>query len=607
MFDISSVILSNFRSFAGQHTFVLPTAPGLYLFTGVNKVNPRLGANGTGKSSLLEAMYWCLYGRTSRGLKSNDIVTWGAKQCSVEMKLNVAGQKLTVKRSQSPNSLTLNGRAVEQGELTATVCLSPEQFLVAVMMPQFGESFFDQSPAAKLALFTDIMGLDFWLNQSTDAAKLAKEISVEKADADRKINIGKGAIEELTASIADLNQKRDTFDAEQVRIIKKLTEDLKVHEAEAPKLQAALKRAELCLTGAQQRFVAARKALDQAGEEFEDLRMEQVAVSRGEGVVAEKLVTLHKAEKRMKDLGVECPSCRQKVPHQHVHAVLKELTAEIKGVHKEADKLAKSAPDLAPIRAKLQQLKQDLSTIEKNRDDFTRERQTLLNEWNRHVAIKGNMTVTLSEAHDRLNPFDEMLGKYGRLLTGRRLEGRELKKQADALANDLTATEFWVGGFKRVRLFLIESTLQQLEVEVNNNLSELGLGDWSIEFDVERENKSGGITKGFTVMIRSPGGGDAVPFAAWSGGESQRLRMAGDLGLANLIMERAGLENTIEMFDEPSKHLSQEGLNDLAETLAVRAEASGRRILLIDHNTMDFGGFANTITVIKDKNGSRLA
>ena len=174
--------------------------------------------------------------------------------------------------------------------------------------------------------------------------------------------------------------------------------------------------------------------------------------------------------------------------------------------------------------------------------------------------------------------------------------------------NDLNAQHaaaiYWVAGFKRVRLFIIEETLKALEMEVNSSLTSLGLVDWQIEFDVERENKSGGVTKGFVVFVRSPDHPEPVRFESWSGGETQRLQLAGDLGLANLIMQQAGLVSTIEMLDEPSEHLSTEGVMDLVETLAQRAIHDDKRILLVDHRTIDFSGFTDTINIIKTEDGS---
>src|SRR6516164_10253421 len=61
------VELYNFKSYRGTHKFTFPQDPGLYLITGKNLIQPRLGSNGVGKSTLLDAIFWALYGRTPRG------------------------------------------------------------------------------------------------------------------------------------------------------------------------------------------------------------------------------------------------------------------------------------------------------------------------------------------------------------------------------------------------------------------------------------------------------------------------------------------------------------------------------------------------------------
>ena len=180
MFDIKQVELDNFRSYRGKHTFTLPTECGLYSITGRNEFEPRLGANGVGKSTLLDAVFWCLYGHTTRGLKAGDVVAWGEGSCSVQVSLTVATQALQIRRSQSPNSLTLNGKPISQEALEKHLRLGPEAFTYAVLLPQFGESFFDLAPAAKLTLFSQIMELDYWLDKSGEAQLLAEEITTIK-------------------------------------------------------------------------------------------------------------------------------------------------------------------------------------------------------------------------------------------------------------------------------------------------------------------------------------------------------------------------------------------------------------------------------------------
>ena len=61
----------------------------------------------------------------------------------------------------------------------------------------------------------------------------------------------------------------------------------------------------------------------------------------------------------------------------------------------------------------------------------------------------------------------------------------EINTKQALLAN----TQYWVSGFKEVKLMLINDILAQLEIEVNNNLYQLGLVGWKIEFASEFVNK----------------------------------------------------------------------------------------------------------------------
>lgn len=104
---------------------------------------------------------------------------------------------------------------------------------------------------------------------------------------------------------------------------------------------------------------------------------------------------------------------------------------------------------------------------------------------------------------------------------------------------------------------MISEVLTQLELEVNNKLFQLGLQDWKVLFAVEGLTKGGKVKKGFTVTIITPYNLEPVNWNAWSGGESQRLRLAGSLGIADLITSRCPYVPTFEVFDEPSSYLSE--------------------------------------------------
>ncbi len=571
MLRIESVQLTNFRSFAGEHFFEFPTVPGLYCVTGENKDNPRLGREGTGKSSLLEAVFWCLYGKTTRSLKGGDVVTWGAKGCSVTVTIIINDKTYVIERRQGPNSLTLNGKPVDQEAVNKAVRLGPEAFCYAVILPQFGSSFFDLTPANKLTLFSEIMELDYWLEKSKAASLASDQLDEAKTAKEHKLAKCQGQLEAVKTDIKQLETEGASFNMKKLDEVSVLESKLQLTKTALLKEEKQLKSCKAALLGAEDRLAKLPPQTMVAGFNADAIR----------AMLA-----------KMKGLGAQCPTCLQTVPSSHLKAETARLKAELIVAEAEVKKAA--------------ELAQDRQTIIKNGDDFTREHRKIENTISSLLRDASEITALKLMAEKATNPYRTMLAQKKQDVERLKTDAAKIQGEIDAISKDYEAVNFWASGFKRVRLFLIEETIKQLEIEVNNNLASLGLTDWRIEFDVERENKSGGVTKGFTVLIYAPGHKQAVRYEVWCGGETQRLKLAGDLGLADLIMERAGLSSGFEAFDEPSKHMGDEGLTDLAETLAERAESTKKVTFLVDHHSIEFGGFADTITMIKDKNGSHI-
>ncbi len=79
---VTKLSLHNFCCFADQDITI---QHGLWLITGRGRDYP---SNGAGKSSLIgEALYWLLFGRTTKGLSADDVIRWGATECEVTMAL----------------------------------------------------------------------------------------------------------------------------------------------------------------------------------------------------------------------------------------------------------------------------------------------------------------------------------------------------------------------------------------------------------------------------------------------------------------------------------------------------------------------------------------
>src|ERR1035438_1777194 len=147
----------------------------------------------------------------------------------------------------------------------------------------------------------------------------------------------------------------------------------------------------------------------------------------------------------------------------------------------------------------------------------------------------------------------------------------ELTDKETELSKKLVAVEYWKQGFKKIRLFFVQRILLSLQIEVASAISALGLVGWKVFLSTEAETKSGAMKLGIQIKVREPNGVEA-DWECWSGGEAQRLRRAISFGLSNLIQRAAGVFFDWETFDEPTKGLSPEGVEDLLTALEYRSE-----------------------------------
>ena len=140
-----------------------------------------------------------------------------------------------------------------------------------------------------------------------------------------------------------------------------------------------------------------------------------------------------------------------------------------------------------------------------------------------HPKEEARLEACIREAQDAVSETESLLQAAREDLSGAEHELTLLTEMIHAQQSELRCTEYWTKGFKQIRLFLIDDALKRFEWHVNQTLGELGLRDWSIKCLVEREKKTGGVTKGFTVEVRSPSMSRPMPWESWSGGETATI------------------------------------------------------------------------------------
>ncbi|MCG8434619.1 MAG: AAA family ATPase [Gammaproteobacteria bacterium] len=89
--------IRNFQVF--RHVVLDLQGPDLVFVRGINDDDPGEDNNGSGKSTILEALYWVLKGLSLRGFKANEVIGWHATSVRVSLELFVGDKVYTVVRS----------------------------------------------------------------------------------------------------------------------------------------------------------------------------------------------------------------------------------------------------------------------------------------------------------------------------------------------------------------------------------------------------------------------------------------------------------------------------------------------------------------------------
>lgn len=599
---LDKISVQGLRSFnkEQQLDFTQLESDGFYYITGENLIEPNLGANGAGKSSLIEALTYLLYNKTSTNLVASNVANWDNPHIKVEALID----GLHIVRTWNPNTLTVDKQTVTQDQLESLIGLNFQSFLYSVFVSQFASKFFDLDPSDKMEIFSDIMedSVQDWEEYSLFAKSQLEGVEALLSSKRSDLAYTEGKIKELT----DTNYKQLEKEWEQTRNkkISELNIKITAQEKELDNLYDDKEKAENLL-----KEVKEPQALDDLANEYETLQDKikdgQIKVSNLEQQIKEK-------EREIKSIPKDvCPTCKQDVTVDYTGSLSKQYKDVIDSYKESITQLLQKQKTLEESRNvildKLKKVKQDNQVIIDERNTKQMNVQKINNSI---VTLRNNIKTTKAELGmhtEQKNPYTELVETNVNKLSLLNKKLQYLKQELTDTANLQTKYKFWIKGFKDIRLLVIEEAIQDLEISINNNLSNLGMGNWSIKLKIDSVTKKGTIKKGFNIFVQSPKNNELVPFSLWSGGEGQRLRLAGTLGMIDFILNKKGIVSNIEVFDEPTQYLSDIGIEDLLLILRQRAKDLNKMVFIVDHRQFSsYGIFNGTIKIVKDISGSRI-
>jgi DNA repair exonuclease SbcCD ATPase subunit len=578
-----SVCIENFRSFTESTVIPLSDTPGLKFVAGLNQAEPALGANGAGKSTVFDAITYALYGYSVRGLRARELIAHGERGTRVMVIVLVDGKLHSITRSARPERITLDDKPAEQPEIDELVGLSYKRFLHSVVFGQGVPLFIDLSKPERARLLDEVLNLEIWLDRAEQATKEYTRKSAEHHNLEVTLGRLQGELQGLP-DIAELTTAEANWESERAARVKEaVAEQDRVHKA-VEHLQA------------QVRLVEKRDASRDRTAHNDAVRLEKefAAATKDRGQII--------ADIKFYEDHDDCPECGQPIAEDFCTARLSQLRneeANLKDAEKRLAKEARAAWEAdAAAEQQYQKAMQDIAAAERQQAVLAEQIRSLQQQ-----AIRA--TNDTRRIKQEANPYTEQRERAiaARRRVAEQLGGVQLQEQA--VAREIAILGLWRGqaGFRKVRMMQLGDVLSQLAVETRNSLLSLGLAGWQVEFTNASETQSGNTRLEIDVRVTPPQY-PAGSFDILSGGEGQRARLAASLGLASLIQRWAGVQWTLEVWDEPTAWLSEQGVEQLLDCLAARAEARSKAIYLADHRALNHSGFSELYQVTKDLHGS---
>jgi DNA repair exonuclease SbcCD ATPase subunit len=600
--EFGSIVITDFKAFKGRHALAL-NGEGVVYVVGENRVTKRLAGNGAAKSSIWDALCWCLYGRTPLGLRNNDVKPWDGGRPFVVVCLVIDGVEVLIQRSTNPNKFLINGE--EKPDISSVLPMSFELFINTILLPQDKPLFFDRSPSDKMELIAEACYLNRWDARSEAAAKATSEKESDVELLMRELSLAEGALSEVEvlleeerikskswndkasghtqASKTDIDKLQRQFDAQDKHLSTAiLAEDSALTEKRASEAQARKLRGELSTARGK---VSSHEARLRVGEE-------QLAA------FDEDLSVIARAK--------TCPVCNQPIKTADLASHKKHLQ-EQRGVVAAA--MTKETGWLKTAKEDLQSIDKKLSRVETDSENFASKSNDAQDAVLRLKASTLELGTKLDAARrvkDDVNPHLAQVAALRDRQRAIKFEVADIKGDIITQQEALEQVRFWVKAFKDIKLQLIEEVLGELELAANSMIEEVGLEDWQVRLDIEKESKTGNIRRMINVQISSPESKEFVKWESWSGGERQRLKLIGSLSLADVLLGYVGIETNLEILDEPALYWSSEGVQELCAFLAERARERKKTIFYIEHNTVESTHFTETVRVIKDKSGAYI-
>jgi DNA repair exonuclease SbcCD ATPase subunit len=489
MIYFKSIKYRNFLSTGNQFTEIkLDRSPNTLI----------VGENGSGKSTMLDALCFALFGKPFRNINKPQLVnTINDKQTEVHVEFVLSGKTYRIVRGIKPGifEIYINDQLINQDAAArdyqkyleeSILKLNFKSFTQIVILGSASFTPFMQLPAAtRREIIEDILDIQIFTTMNTVLKDKTNELKAKLQDAENKLEL-------LKQKTAIQKEYVDTLQANKDKRVDEINAKIVSCQTEIDTLS---KNVALKETG--------KTVCEDARNALGNYKDKQKKLELFKSKFSSQLRDLNK-EVTFYNETDECPTCQQGIPHHHKQTILVIREAKIEEINAGIEKLDAEFAKVEALVAEDEKLTQSINNINTaiqglNNEIIVQQRliQTLNLELNDIISKTGDIDVEKSKL--------KTLAKDVVTQNHEKSSLNEEKHYLDAAAALLKDTG--------IKTKIIRQYLPVINKLVNKYLQSM---DFFVQFNLDEK---------FNETIKSRHR-DTFSYASFSEGEKQRIDLA---------------------------------------------------------------------------------